>query len=127
MGIFLFTDAVCRGNAINLFGDGTARRDWTFVGDTVRGVLAALDRPLGYEIINVGNSNTHTEMDVINAAEQASGNKAIINYLERPASEPKITFADISKARELLDFNPSTPFEDGFAKFYEWYQNGGKE
>jgi len=127
MAVYLFTNAIDRGVPINLFGDGSARRDWTFVLDTVRGVIAALDRPFNYEIINLGNSNTHTEMDFIRAAEHALGKSALINYLERPASEPLITFADIAKARRLLDFEPITSFEEGYSKFFEWYKNEGKE
>ncbi len=121
MAVFLFTKAIDRGEPLKLFGDGSARRDWTFVADTVRGVLAALDRPFDYEIINLGNSNTHTEMDWIRAAEQALGKKANILHLERPASEPPITYANIAKAQRLLNFAPATPFEEGSARFFEWY------
>ncbi len=127
MAVFLFTNAIDRDEPLKLFGDGTARRDWTFVGDTVNGVLASLDRPFDYEIINLGNSHTQAEMDLIRAAEQALGKKAKILHLERPASEPRITYADISKARRLLNFEPATPFEEGYARFFEWYQREGRE
>lgn len=122
MAVFLFTRAIDKGEPLRLFGDGSARRDWTFVGDTVRGVLAALDRPFEYEIINLGNSHTQAEMDLIHAAEQALSKKADILHLERPPTELPITYADITKARRLLDFEPATPFEEGYARFFEWYQ-----
>jgi UDP-glucuronate 4-epimerase len=127
MAVFLFTSAIDRGEPLRLFGDGSARRDWTFVSDTVRGVLASLDRPLEYEIINLGNSHTQEEMDLIRAAEKALGKKANILHLERPATELPITYADISKARRLLDFEPVTPFEEGYSRFFEWYQREGKK
>ncbi len=123
MAVYLFTQAIDRGEPIKLFGDGSAQRDWTFVGDTLKGVVAALDRPFEWEIINLGNSHTHTEMELIRAAEQALGKKAAIIHLERPATEPAITFADISKARQLLDFEPVTSFEEGYTRFFEWYKD----
>jgi len=124
MAVYLFTNAIDKGQPLNLFGDGSARRDWTYVDDTVRGVLAAIDRPFDYEIINLGNSQTHSEMDLIHAAENALGKKALINQVERPASELAITYADITKARQLLDFEPATSFEDGYNCFFEWYTSG---
>lgn len=127
MAVYLFTRAIDRGEPLKLFGDGSARRDWTFVGDTVRGIIAALDHPFDYEIINLGNSHTQSEMDLIHAAENALGKPAIINHVERPATELPITYADISKARRLLDFAPVTSFEEGYALFFEWYQSAGRE
>ncbi len=127
MAVYLFTRAIDRAEPLRLFGDGSARRDWTFVADTVRGILAALDQPFNYEIINLGNSHTQAEMDLIRAAEKALKKPANILHLERPASELPITFADISKARRLLEFNPSTSFEEGYARFFEWYQREGRD
>ncbi len=126
MAIHLFTSAIDRGEPLKLFGDGSARRDWTFVGDTVRGIMAALDRPFEYEIINLGNSHTQTEMDLIRAAEAALGKSANILHLARPATEPAITYADISKAQRLLDYHPATPFLEGYAHYFEWYQQEGR-
>ena len=127
MAIHLFTAAIDRGEPLKLFGDGSARRDWTYIGDTVRGIIAALDRPFPYEIINLGNSHTQTEMDLIRAAEAALGKPANILHLPRPATEPAITYADISKARRLLDFEPTTSFEQGYARFFEWYKREGRD
>jgi UDP-glucuronate 4-epimerase len=126
MAVYLFTKAIDQGLPLKLFGDGSARRDWTYVGDTVRGILAALDRPLDYEIINLGNSHTQSEMDLIQAAEKALDKQAVINRVERPSTELPLTFADISKARRLLDFAPITSFEEGYANFFEWYQHEGR-
>ncbi len=127
MAVFLFTRAIDRGEPLKLFGDGSARRDWTFVGDTMRGIMAALDRPFDYEIFNLGNSHTQTEMDLIHAAEQALGKTANIMHLERPATEMAMTYADISKARRMLDFEPATSFQEGYARFFDWYKREGRE
>lgn len=127
MAVSLFTRAIDRGEPIKLFGDGSARRDWTFVADTMRGIMAALDYPLDYEIINLGNGHPQTEMDLIWAAEAALDKKANIHYLERPATEPAITFADTSKARRLLHFEPEIPFSQGYRQFFEWYAREGRE
>ncbi len=127
MAVSLFTRAIDRGEPIKLFGDGSARRDWTFVADTMRGIMAALDHPLDYEIINLGNGHPQTEMDLIRAAEAALDKKANIHYLERPATEPAITFADTSKARRLLQFEPQIPFSQGYREFFEWYAREGRE
>jgi UDP-glucuronate 4-epimerase len=127
MAVYLFTRAIDRSEPLKLFGDGSARRDWTFVADTVRGIIAALDHPFEWEIINLGNGHPQTEMALIRAAETALGKKAVINYLERPATEPAVTFADTSKARRLLDFEPLTPFQEGYQQFFEWYAREGRE
>lgn len=127
MAVYLFTRAIDRGEPLKLFGDGSARRDWTFVGDTVRGIIAALDHPFEWEIINLGNGHPQTEMSLIRAAETALGKAARIHYLKRPATEPAVTFADTSKARRLLDFEPLTPFHQGYQQFFEWYAREGRE
>ena len=127
MAVSLFTRAIDQGEPIKLFGDGSARRDWTFVADTTRGIRAALDTPLDYEIINLGNGHPQTEMDLIRAAETALGKSANIHYLERPATEPAVTFADTSKARRLLNFEPEIPFSQGYQQFFEWYAREGRE
>ncbi len=127
MACYLFTRAIDRGEPLKLFGDGSARRDWTFVGDTVRGVMAALDKPFDYEIFNLGNSHTQAEMDLIRAAEDALGKPANILHMARPATEMALTYADISKARQMLDFEPVTPFAEGYARFFEWYKSEGRE
>jgi UDP-glucuronate 4-epimerase len=127
MAVYLFTRAIDRGEPLKLFGDGSARRDWTFVGDTVWGVISAIDRPFDWEIINLGNSHPQAEMDLIRAAENALGKPAQIVQVERPATEAALTFADISKARRLLDFEPATPFQEGYTRFFEWYKREGRD
>lgn len=127
MGVMLFTRAIDNGTPLKLFGDGSMRRDWTFIDDTVRGILAALDKPFDFEIINLGNNKPQTIRTLIEAAEQALGKQANIITLPIPATEPPITCADTSKARDLLGFEASTPFLEGYKRFFEWYSKEGRE
>ena len=104
-----------------MFGDGTSKRDYTFVGDIVKGILSALDTELDYEIINLGNSNPIELKRMINLIESAIGKKANIVQKEIPMGDMTITFADISKAQRLLNYNPDTKIEQGVQKFAEWF------
>lgn len=127
MGVMLFTRAIDNGTPLKLFGDGSMRRDWTFIDDTVRGILAALDKPFDFEVINLGNNKPQTIRTLIEAAEQALGKQANIITLPIPATEPPITCADTSKARDLLGFEATTPFLEGYQRFFEWYSKEGRE
>ncbi|PIU31061.1 MAG: hypothetical protein COT06_10155 [Syntrophobacteraceae bacterium CG07_land_8_20_14_0_80_61_8] len=118
----MFTKAISDGTVITRFGDGTSRRDYTFVSDIVSGVVAAVDRKLGYEIINLGNSDTVQLNDFISVIEKLVGKKAKIIEKPMPAGDVDVTYADISKAKKLLGYNPSTSVADGMREFYEWYK-----
>lgn len=123
LAIHKFTRLISEGKAIPVFGDGTSRRDYTYIDDIIAGVMGALayDKS-SYEVINLGNSATVPLNKLIAVLEAALGKPAKINRLpEQPGDVPQ-TFADIAKARELLGFRPSTPFEEGIGKFVEWYQ-----
>lgn len=119
---FLVTDRIVKGEEIKLFDAGQMKRDWTYVGDIVDGVISALERPLGYEIINLGRGEPVLMADFVNIIEELAGRNAILSTPPAPPSEPKITFANIDKARELLDYNPQTVVVDGLAKLWAWYQ-----
>ena len=98
------------------------KRDWTYVEDIVSGIVAALERPLGYQIINLGRGEPILMADFVNIIEELAGKEAILATPPAPPSEPKITFANIDKARELLDYNPQTAVVDGLTKLWTWYQ-----
>jgi len=119
---FMVTDRVARGEEIVLFDAGRLKRDWTYVDDILAGIMAALDRPLGYEIINLGRGEPVLMSDFVEIVEGLVGRKARLSTPEAPASEPKITFANIDKARRLLDYAPQTAVADGLARLWEWYQ-----
>ena len=113
MAIHLFADRIRRGQEITMFGDGSSLRDYTFVSDIVDGVVAAVDRPLGYEIINLGNNTPNRLDDLIAAIGEAVGKAPIITQLPDQPGDVPMTFASVEKAKRLLDFEPSTPLLEG--------------
>lgn len=120
MAIHLFADRIRRGQEITMFGDGSSLRDYTFIDDIVSGVVAAVDRPLGYQIINLGNC-TPTRLDeLIAAVGEAVGRAPIVRQLPDQPGDVPMTFASVDRARELLDFAPTTPILDGLRKFVAW-------
>lgn len=120
---FMVTDRIARGETITLFNAGQMKRDWTFVDDIVDGVFRAVDRPLGYEIINLGRGEPVLMADFVTIVEELVGKKAILETPDAPPSEPAITFANIDKARTLLGYDPQTPIDQGLAKLWDWYQS----
>jgi len=119
---FLVTHRIVNGREIQLFDAGQMKRDWTFIDDVVAGVMAAIDRPLGYEVINLGRGEPVLMADFVNIIEGLVGKPALVTTPPAPPSEPKITYADISKARRLLDYDPKTAVADGLARMWDWYQ-----
>ena len=122
LAIHQFTKRIHAGEAIDQFGDGTTRRDYTYIDDIIQGVTAALkyDGPL-FDIFNLGESQTVELRELIVAIENALGKKAKINQLPEQPGDVPLTCADISKARKLLGYNPTTPLRVGLPKFVEWF------
>ena len=118
---FMVTDRIVKGAEITLYDAGQMKRDWTYVDDIVSGIVAALERPLGYEIINLGRGEPVLMADFVEIIEQLVGRPAILATPPAPASEPKITFANIDKACRLLDYDPQTPVQAGLEKLWQWY------
>jgi len=123
MAAWLFLKAALEGTPIKKFGDGTTRRDYTYIDDFVSGFVAAIDKPLGYEIINLGNSETVSLNEAIETIEKVSGKAIKIEQLPMQPGDVEITNADISKAKELLGYKPKTSFKEGMSKFLEWYRS----
>lgn len=121
LAIHRFMRAILKDEPIAMFGDGSTSRDYTYVDDTVQGVLSAIDyNKTSFEIINLGNNYAVSLKDLVAAIEDVMGKKAIINQQpEQPGDVPR-TFADISKAKELLNYNPKTELKNGLIKFYDW-------
>lgn len=110
------------GQPIELFDGGRMRRDWTYVDDIVAGVVAAIDRPQGYIVINLGRGEPVWMSDFVEIIERLVGRSAIINSVAAPPSEPKVNCADISKAKHLLGYAPATPVADGLPEMWRWYR-----
>jgi len=115
-------EATRTGDEIKLFNGGDIHRDWTYIDDTVRGVLAALHRPLGYEVINLGCGAPISLKDFVEIIEEYAGKHINTVCVPTPPSDPPITFCDNRKARELLGFAPSVSIRDGLWQTWEWYR-----
>ena len=123
LAIHKFFDSISLGKAIPVFGDGSTSRDYTFVEDTVQGIEAAITYDESdFEIINLGNHQTVTLSELIAAIEKISGKMAIIDRQPEQAGDVPQTYADISKAKRLLNYQPLTDLETGLNRFYDWYK-----
>ena len=122
LAIHQFTRKIHAGKPIDQFGDGTTRRDYTYIDDIIQGTMAALkyDGPM-FDIFNLGENETIQLRDLIAGIENALGEKAKINRLPEQPGDMPVTYADISKARKLLGYNPSTRLSDGLPRFIEWF------
>ena len=125
MAPYLFTQRVSKGLPIKKFGDGTSKRDYTFITDIIDGIIAALERPFKFEIINLGNNKPVELNHFIKVIEDSVGKKAIIEEHPMPKGDVPITFADTSKAKGLLDFEPKVTIEEGMKRFIEWFKQEG--
>lgn len=122
LAIHQFTRRIQAGQPIEQFGDGSTRRDYTYVDDVIQGTLAGLQHegPL-FDIFNLGESETIQLKDLIAAIENALGKKAKINQLPEQPGDMPLTCADISKARRLLGYDPTTKFSEGLPRFIDWF------
>jgi UDP-glucuronate 4-epimerase len=127
LAIHQFTRRIYAGQPIDQFGDGSTRRDYTYIDDVIQGTMAALEyEGPHYDIFNLGESETIQLKELILAIENALGKKAKINRLPEQPGDMPLTCADISKARKLLGYNPATKFSTGLPKFVEWFLKSAK-
>ncbi len=125
LAIHKFTRLLLRGKSIPVFGDGSTSRDYTFVQDTVAGILAALDRCDRYRIYNLGGSNPITLTELIAQIERATGTKAIIDRKPAQPGDVERTYADLTRSSAELGYAPATPLASGLEKFVEWFKTEG--
>ena len=127
LAIHNFTRRIAGGLPIDQFGDGTTRRDYTYIDDIIDGTIAALKYDgAPFDIFNLGESDTIQLKDLIAAIEKTLGKKAKINQLPEQPGDVPLTCADISKARKLLGYNPKTPLSAGLPKFINWFLTSSK-
>ena len=119
-------DSIFTGREIPLFGGGEMFRDWTYVEDVARGIVAAVDRPLGYEIINLGRGQPVKLREFIDAMEDFVGQKANLVPAPRVESDAFATGADITKARRLLGFEPRVSVREGVEQLVHWYEENAR-
>lgn len=120
LAIHKFARLIEAGKPIPIYGDGTMRRDFTYIDDIINGVVAAVDKCAGYHIYNLGESRPICVSDLIAEIEKALGKKAIRNYLPAQPGDVDQTYADVTKARQELGYNPATHIATGLARFVAW-------
>jgi len=124
LAIYKFCKLISEDKSIKVFGDGSSRRDYTYVDDIIQGVRASMDYDGSiHEVFNLGESETTELSSLIELLEQSLGKNAIIDRQPMQPGDVPITYADISKARRLLGYNPTTKIHDGIPKFVEWFRS----
>ncbi len=122
LAIHKFSKLIMDGNPIQVFGDGSTRRDYTYIDDIIQGVRAAISYDLSmHEVFNLGESETTDLSTLIGLLEASLGREAVIDRQPLQPGDVPITFAEITKARQLLDYRPTTKIEEGIPKFSEWF------
>lgn len=129
MAIHKFVRMTLEGKAIPFFGDGSSRRDYTYIDDIVDGVVRSLDRCEGYEIYNLGEATTTSLAELVDLIKEACGVEPILDRQPNQPGDVPITYADVSKAREKLGYKPSMTVREGLKRFVAWYrtQNGSSD
>ena len=123
LAINKFTKAILNGEPINLYGDGTTSRDYTHIKDIVQGIEKAMTNLQGFGIFNLGESDTISLSELVSLLEKNTGKKAQINYLPLQDGDVFQTFADISRSKRVLGYNPVVKIEDGIRNYVEWYRS----
>jgi UDP-glucuronate 4-epimerase len=121
MAIHKFTRLIDQGKPVPMFGDGSSRRDYTYVDDIADGVLKAIDYNAEFEIFNIGESRTTELRRLIELIEKSLGKKANIEQFPDQPGDVQVTYADITKSKKILGYDPRTQVEEGVQKFVEWY------
>jgi UDP-glucuronate 4-epimerase len=121
MATYLFTEAILNNREITVFGDGQSRRDYTYISDIIDGITSCRDIEFGYDIFNLGRSDTIKLLDLVGKLEKILNKKAKIRNLPTQPGDVEQTFADISKARDRFGFNPRISIDEGLTRFVEWY------
>jgi UDP-glucuronate 4-epimerase len=128
MAIAKFTAAIAAGRPITLYGDGSSRRDYTFIEDIVSGTVAAIERvrPGAFEIYNLGGTGTISLAELVETIERVVGKRAVIERQPDQPGDVPITFANIDRARAALGYEPTTPVGVGIERYWAWVTGGGR-
>jgi UDP-glucuronate 4-epimerase len=122
MAIHKFTRLIDRGEKIPVYGDGSSRRDYTYIEDIIDGVIGAIRYHKGFEIYNLGESQTTSLKELIRLIEEAIAKKAKIERLRSQPGDVSATYADIRKSKRMLKYRPKVKMEEGIKRFVEWYK-----
>ena len=121
MAYYSFSKAIFNEEPISVFGEGKLMRDFTYIDDIITGIIAAIDHGATHDIFNLGNNSPISVLELISILELYLGKKAKIIFKPVPQGDVPITYADITKSRKALGFEPKTSLRDGLKKFTEWY------
>ncbi len=121
LAIRKFINLIYKGEELTMYGDGTSRRDYTYISDIVEGIVSAVKKPRAFEVVNLGNSSPVLLKDLIKHIEKNVGKKAKIRQIEEQPGDVSQTYADISKAKRLYNWKPEVKIEDGLKQAVEWY------
>jgi len=126
MAPFKFLKAISSGDNFKKYGDGTSMRDYTYISDIVDGIVSSIinNKLLSCEVINLGNSSPVSLNEFIETCEKVTENTANYQQIENQVGDVPVTFADISKAKDLLDYDPKVKLEDGLRETYNWIKSG---
>ena len=123
LAIHKFARLITAGQIVPVFGDGSSARDYTYISDTVSGIIACTQKEFGFDIFNLGESQTVKLLDLVKLLESALGKKARIDWQPSQPGDVPVTYADISKAQLKLGYNPSVKIEQGIPRFVEWLRS----
>ncbi len=126
MAIHKFTRLIEQGQPIEMFGDGSSERDYTYIADIVEGILRAGEAKLDFEIINLGGSHPYRLDYLVSLIEKNLGKKAQVKRLPEQPGDVRVTYADVSKAGRVLGYKPTVSLEEGIASFVHWYRQRGR-
>ena len=123
MAYFSFSEAIAKGNPINIYNYGNMERDFTYITDIVDGIIAAVDLEASWEIFNLGNHTPVKLMEMIETLEKLFGKEASKNFIEMQTGDVLTTFADTSHSMKMLGYKPKTSIHEGLAHFVTWFQS----
>jgi UDP-glucuronate 4-epimerase len=125
MAIHYFTRTIDEGELITVFGDGTSSRDYTYIDDIIKGIVASIYLDCEFEIFNLGNSKPTKLNYLIELIEKNLGKDAYRIYMEMQSGDVEHTYADIKKSKAILGYEPSVSIEEGIERFVYWYRRNG--
>lgn len=126
MAIHKFTRQIMNGETVEVYGDGSSSRDYTYIDDVISGMTGSLDMIKGFEVINLGNSKTVRLLKLVRLIEEITGRKVKLKFLDSQPGDVFMTCADIRKARKMLKYSPETNIKEGLARFIKWYNKKEK-
>lgn len=121
MAIYKFTKCIEEGKEVSLYGDGSSKRDYTYISDIIEGITSALDKDFDFQIFNLGTSEQVSLSYLVSLIEKKLNRSAKIRYLPEQPGDPYVTYANISKSGRLLHYNPKVKIEEGIERFVQWY------